>query len=81
MKYNEEYTTTDIGFATTLVVCDFELLSIRQSEHGDRATFVFKKEEGMKEIENDYFYDRIDVSPFKFMMTLKTLKSRLYSNY
>jgi len=72
------FTTYDIGVSTALLCADFELLSLERT-NPRKALFVFRREDGIEEVANRYFSDRLEVKARSFFDHLKALKNKLYS--
>lgn len=72
------FTTYDIGVSTALLCADFELLSV-DKENPRKALFIFKKEDGIEDVTDRYFSDRLEVKARSFFDHLKALKNKLYS--
>jgi hypothetical protein len=72
------FTTYDLGVSTALLCADFELLSVDKADPR-KALFIFKKEDGIEDIADRYFSDRLEVKARSFFDHLKALKNKLYS--
>jgi hypothetical protein len=72
------WTTYDMGSATALLCAGFELLSL-DKQNPRKALFIFKKEDGIEEIVDLYWSNRLEVKARTFFDTVKMLKNRLYS--
>lgn len=72
------YTTYDIGVSTALLCAGFELLTVEKDDPR-KALFVFQKEDGIEEVSDKYFSDRLEVKARSFFDHLKALKNMLYS--
>ena len=73
------FTTYDLGVSTALLCAGFELLSVDKGANPRKALFIFKKEEGIEDVTDRYFSDRLDVKARSFFDHLKALKNKLYS--
>ena len=71
--------TFDLGLSAALVSSAFSLNSI---EHGDfrKSRFVFRRSDGMNEVVDAYWADRLEVKARTYFDSLKMLKNRLYSD-
>jgi hypothetical protein len=72
------FTTYDLGVSAALLCADFELLSV-DKDNPKKALFRFRKVEGIEEIANRYFSDRLEVKARSYFDHLKALKNKLYS--
>jgi len=72
------FTTYDLGVSTALLCADFELLSVDKADPR-KALFIFKKEDGIEDVADRYFSDRLEVKARSFFDHLKALKNKLYS--
>jgi hypothetical protein len=72
------FTTYDLGVSTALLCVDFELLSV-DKENPRKALFIFKKANGIEDVANRYFSDKLEVKARSFFDHLKALKNKLYS--
>ena len=72
------YYNYDLGIATALLCADFELLSVDKT-NPRKALFIFKREDGIEEVVNQYFSNRLNVKGRLFFDNLKALKNKLYS--
>jgi len=72
------FSTYDIGVSTALLCAGFELLAV-QKDNPRKALFIFLKADGIENIANRYFSDRLEVKGRSFFDHLKALKNKLYS--
>jgi hypothetical protein len=73
------WTTYDLGVSTALLCAGFELLSVEKS-NPRKAMFIFHRVDGIDEVANSYFADRLNVKARSFADHLKALKNKLYGN-
>lgn len=73
------FTTYDLGVSTALLCAGFELLSVDKNDNPRKALFIFKKEDGVEDVTDRYFSDRLEVKARSFFDHLKALKNKLYS--
>ena len=73
------FTTYDLGVSTALLCAGFELLSVDKNDNPRKALFIFQKEDGIEDVADQYFSDRLDVKARSFFDHLKALKNKLYS--
>lgn len=72
------FTTYDLGVSTALLCAGFELLSV-DKENPRKALFIFQKADGIEDVADRYFSDRLEVKARSFFDHLKALKNKLYS--
>jgi hypothetical protein len=72
------FTTYDLGVSTALLCAGFQLLSVDKADPR-KALFIFQKEDGIEDIADRYFSDRLEVKARSFFDHLKALKNKLYS--
>ena len=72
------FTTYDLGVSTALLCAGFELLSV-DKENTRKALFIFKKEDGIEDVADQYFSNRLEVKARSYFDNLKALKNKLYS--
>lgn len=72
------FTTYDLGVSTALLCAGFELLSV-DKVNPRRALFIFQKADGIEDVADRYFSDRLEVKARSFFDHLKALKNKLYS--
>lgn len=72
------FTTYDLGVSTALLCANFELLSVDKADPR-KALFIFQKEDGIEDVADKYFSDRLEVKARSFFDHLKALKNKLYS--
>src|SRR3989338_9919211 len=74
----ETWTTYDMGVSAALICVGFELLSLNK-ENPHKSLFVFRRREGIDEVVDLYWSDRLEVKARSFFDGIKALKNRLYS--
>jgi hypothetical protein len=81
MKTNEVmnimYKTKDFYLVSTLVLFGYKI-----KEHinlDNKSVFFFEEDEGLRALVQDYFYDKVRVSPHQFQSSIKTVKSLMYN--
>ena len=72
------FTTYDLGVSTALLCAGFELLSV-DKENPRKELFIFQKADGIEDVADRYFSDRLEVKARSFFDNLKALKNQLYS--
>ncbi len=73
------FTTYDLGVSTALLCAGFQLLSVDKNDNPRKALFIFQKEDGIEDVADRYFSDRLEVKARSFFDHLKALKNKLYS--
>jgi hypothetical protein len=73
------FTTYDLGVSTALLCAGFELLSVDKNSNSRKALFIFKRDDGIDDVTDCYFSDRLVVKARSFFDHLKALKNKLYS--
>lgn len=76
---NNLISTCDLGCAGALVSMNFELRSIDRADER-KAHFIFDRTTDIEQIIEDYWSDRLKISPRVFFDNIRLLKNRLYSN-
>jgi len=72
------WTTYDMNCSVALLCSGFELLGIDKNKDPRKALFVFK-EDGIENVIDLFWSDRLEVKARTFADTIKALKNRLYS--
>ena len=73
------FTTYDLGVSTALLCAGFELVKIDKGANQRKSLFVFKKDDGIEDVADRYFSDRLEVKARSYFDHLKALKNKLYS--
>jgi hypothetical protein len=68
----------DMGLATALISVGFSLVSLDR-QNLSKVQFVFRRGDGMNEVVDAYWADRLEVKARTYFDTLKMLKNRLHS--
>ncbi len=76
--YKKYYSCSDIEIASTLVSKGYILASIEKISE-TKATFIFKKKEGIESVVDGFWTNSIQVYPLEFANARKNLKSRIYA--
>jgi len=79
MIMDQEFSTFDLGLATVLVTLGYELLELEKS-NPKKVRFIFKREENIEQIMNDFWNDKIKLPAQTLFNNQKMLKNRIYSN-
>ncbi len=72
------HSSFDLGLAAALICTGFELVSLGR-ENPRKVRFLFRRSDGIDEIANNYWSDRLEVKARAYFDALKMLKNRLYS--
>lgn len=81
IKHNCEHShflTYDLGCASALVTAGFELLELDRT-NPRKVNFIFKRDEGIESVADDFWSDRLAQKSRAFWDNTKNLKNRLYS--
>ena len=76
---NNFYVTTDLGLAACLLTVGYPLDSFDRSDK-KRVSFIFKRDERMDKILQQYFSRLLRIEPISFFLNQKSLKSYLYQD-
>ena len=80
ITHNENLETSDLGLTTTLVTLNFPLVDIKKTS-SSKALFIFKRIGGIDTVINSYWQNALEVNPLEYFNNLKSIKTRLYSNF
>jgi len=78
LEESSQFSTYDLNCSAALLCSGFELLTV-DKQNPRKALFVFKRVNGIHEVIDLYWSDRLEVKARTFADTLKALKNRLYS--
>jgi hypothetical protein len=70
--------TFDLGCSAALISVGFSLVSL-DKENPRKVQFIFRRGDGMDEVVDAYWADRLEVKARTYFDTFKMLKNRLYS--
>jgi hypothetical protein len=70
------FKTKDFYLASTLLMSGCKIKY--HEKEGNKTIFYFADSEELRVLVDDYFYDRIRVSPHLFQSSIKTLKALMY---
>jgi len=70
--------TFDLGCSAALVCAGFSLVSLDR-ENLRKVQFIFRRADGIDEVADKYWTDRLEVKARAYFDTVKMLKNRLYS--
>lgn len=68
----------DLGLSAALVSAGFSLLSLDR-ENLRKVQFIFRRSDGIDEIVEQYWDDRLEIKARTYFDALKMLKNRIYS--
>jgi hypothetical protein len=68
----------DLGLSAALISVGFSLVSLDR-ENLRKTQFVFRRGDGMDEVVDAYWADRLEVKARAYFDSIKMLKNRLYS--
>jgi len=71
--------TFDLGASAALICSGFELLDVDKTNRR-KALFVFRRNDGIEDLVDRYWSDRLVVKARAYFDTIKMLKNRLYSD-
>lgn len=75
--WSNYFYTTDFDLSVTLL-CKNYILETIDAESSGKATFVFQNDKNIVSDVDNYWQDRVMVSPLNFATVRKNLKSRIY---
>lgn len=76
---SQVFTTYDLGCSAAILCSGYELLSIDQA-NSRKSLFIFRRDEGIETVGNQYWSDQLEVKARTYFDTVKGLKNRLYSS-
>jgi len=76
--YTKRFCTYDLGCSAALISAGFELISL-DKENRRKVQFIFRREDGIEKVVNDYWADKLQVKARAFFDNMKMLKNRIYS--
>lgn len=76
---NTFFTTYDLGATAALISSGYELMAVDKT-NPSKALFVFQREDGIEEIVDSYWADRLEVKARRYFDSLKAVKNKLYSS-
>ena len=71
------YKTKDFYLTAVLVMFNYKI-KYHENEK-NKSVFYFEEDEGLRALVQDYFYDKVRVSPHQFQTSIKTVKSIMYN--
>lgn len=76
--YTKRFCTYDLGCSAALISASFELISL-DKKNRRKVQFIFRREDGIEKVVNDYWADKLQVKARAFFDNMKMLKNRIYS--
>lgn len=73
----KEYTTTDLGLATTLCLIGFSLSEIKVIPNSSRCDFAFELTSDLEKEVAKYWEHKVRVDPLDYSTRIKEIKSRV----
>ena len=77
IKHEDYYSTTDLSLASALSL--FIPIELIDKSNPHKAEFLFIREKGLDKLIENYWSNKLQVSPLAFFQQLKINKSRLYA--
>jgi hypothetical protein len=71
------YKTKDFYLAAVLVLYGYKIKY--HVNEKNKSVFHFEEDEGLRELVQDYFYDKLKVSPYLFQSSIKSVKALIYN--
>lgn len=72
-----DYKTRDIYLASYLVMSGIALSSLEKD--GKRFSFIFKGDEKIKLLTDDFYNRKVRVEPMEYSIAMKQVKSQMYN--
>lgn len=79
MTMNQNFSTPDLGLATTLLTLKYELLELDRT-NPKKVRFIFKQRAGIERVVSDYWKDKVQLPAQTLLSNQKLLKNRIYSD-
>ena len=71
------YKTKDFYLTAVLIMYGYKIS--KHVNENNKSIFFFEEDEGLRELVQDYFYDKLKVSPHQFQSSVKTVKALIYN--
>ena len=72
-----DFKTKDFYLVSTLVLCGYKIK--QHINENNKSVFFFEDNDGLRTLVQDYFYDKVKVSPHQFQSSVKTVKALMYN--
>jgi len=79
LEIDRIYSISDLGLTTALATAGFTLLALDR-ENPNKVKFVFRREQNIEKVADDFWADRLVQNSRSFWDNLKNLKNRLHSD-
>lgn len=79
LNYENFYRTSDLFLCVALCYCGYAIEAIEKND-SSRAVFIYKRDENIDEVVQQYFKHELRVEPISFSNYLKEVKTRLYNH-
>jgi len=81
MKKENKFFTSEFYLAITLLSLGEQLVEIKKDDNSGKAVFIFKVSGSLGKNVEGFRNGELRVEPRRLFLELRSLKSRLYSNY
>ena len=71
------YKTKDFYLTAVLVMHGYKIKYHINEQN--KSVFYFEEDERLRELVQDYFYDKLKVSPYLFQSSIKSVKALIYN--
>jgi hypothetical protein len=71
------YKTKDFYLTATLTLFNHKIID--HINENNKSVFFFEDNDGLRTLVQDYFYDKLKVSPHQFQTSIKTVKALMYN--
>ncbi len=71
------YKTKDFYLTATLILFDHKIKD--HINENNKSVFFFEDSDRLRALVQDYFYDKLKVSPHQFQTSIKTVKALMYN--
>lgn len=71
------YKTKDFYLTAVLVLQGYKIK--QHINENNKSVFYFEDSDGLRALVQDYFYDKVRVSPHQFQTSIKTVKALMYN--
>ena len=71
------FKTKDFYLTATLVLFQYPIK--HHINDNNKSVFFFEDSDGLRTLVQDYFYDKLKISPHQFQTSIKTVKALMYN--
>ncbi len=71
------YKTKDFYLTAVLVLQGYKIK--QHINENNKSVFYFEDSEGLRALVQDYYYDKVKISPHQFQTSIKTVKALMYN--